>query len=111
MKRIAFNRARLFQFLLLALGVILAFVVAVGNGYAEEQQPQCGMGEVESTLQVLPVGFFNVNDRNSSVKMAGIGGGVAHCEYQLFFDGQTVTFHAADLILGDEDTSCHTDSA
>lgn len=100
MKRVVVSHAHVYQSVLLAFGVIFSFVVAGGYVRVEAQQPQCGSGEVQSTLQALPVGFVNVNNMNSSVKIAGLGGGVDRCQYRLYFDGQIATFHASDFILG-----------
>lgn len=75
--------------------IVVAFGVATGTARADEHKPQCGMGEVKSVLQALPVGLINVDNSRG-----GLGAGVTDCYFRLFADGSNVSFHTSDLIFG-----------
>jgi hypothetical protein len=85
--------------------LIIAILFVLAPSVSARSTPKdkihhCGPGEVNSVLQALPVGFTLVNDFNNSIKKAGLGGGVGHCQFRVFFDGATFTYCERDLILG-----------
>lgn len=86
--------------LLITILILLILLVGAIPAFADDLEHNCKLGETESVLQALPVGYFVVNQDNMNVRMAGLGGGIENCQYRLFLDGQTFTFQSSDYILG-----------
>ncbi|MGD2130995.1 MAG: hypothetical protein PVG42_14395 [Lysobacterales bacterium] len=84
------------QILRCSLILVLLFSAQVAWG----AEGQCGWGEVESTFQALPVGYFHVTDFGTEHRLAGLGGGYENCQFRVFADGQTYTFNAGDFVVG-----------
>ena len=80
--------------------ILIVSLIATVPALADSESHPCGMGEVESTLQALPVGFFNVNQSNTTVKIAGLGGGTANCYVPLFRNEETYTYHSSEFVFG-----------
>jgi len=85
---------------ILSITLVLLFtLISVVTVVADAPEGSCGSGEIQSALQALPVGFHIVNEQLNDIKMAGLGEGVANCQYRFFGPG-TTSYRASDLILG-----------
>ncbi len=88
--------------LIVILSILIIALIATLPASADDEDYHCGMGEAMSALQSFTVGTSVVN-RNSSIKMAGLGGGVANCRVHvasaLLGFPTTYTFHSSEYFL------------
>ena len=85
--------------LIVILSILIIALIAALPASADGEDYHCGMGEAMSAIQAFTVGSSVVNV-DSSVKMAGLGGGVANCRVHvasaLLGLPTTYTFHSSE---------------
>ena len=82
------------------LAMALCLLLALSRVAFAKDEPHCGWGEAQSTLQALPVGYVQTTDFAQRDRHAGVGGGTLHCQFRVFDDGATYTFHQGDFVVG-----------
>ncbi len=83
-----------------AATVTLLLSIVLSQTVFAKDDTHCGWGEASSTLQALPVGYVQSTDFALRNQRAGVGGGTLHCQFRVFADGATYTFHSGDFIVG-----------